>query len=198
MMRKFFSAFASVSLVASVLSPVAMAADLEITDNGAHSTNTIVVDTSNTTVVEQSNESAVLTGAFSKATTGGNTANSNTGGGDVTVTSGSATATTAVTVTGSSNTATVEPCGCSSTLPNVTIDNNGAHSTNKVTYKKPNTFVAVQTNASLVGTLAVSKAKTGKNKANKNTGGGNVTVTSGPAVDTTAVTVTGSSNTLNP
>lgn len=197
-MRKFFSAFVSASLFASVVSPVALAAELEITNNGANSDNTIVVDTSNTTVVDQSNESEILTGAFSKATTGGNTANKNTGGGDVTVTSGSATATTAVTVTGSSNEATVDPCPCSSTLPNITIEKNGAGSTNKVTYKKPNTFVAVQYNGSFVGTLAVSKAKTGKNKANKNTGGGNVTVTSGPAVDTTAVTVTGSSNTLNP
>lgn len=195
-MRKFFSAFASVSLVANVFAPTVLAADLEITENGVNSTNIIKVETSNATVVDQANDSVILTGAFSSASTGENKANNNTGG-DVTVKSGSATASTSVSVTGSSNYANVDPaCGCNP-LPDITIDGNGVNSFNKVKYTDANATVALQWNISSVGTLAVAKAKTGKNKAKYNTGG-TVLVQSGPAVSTTGVTVGGSTNTLNP
>ena len=196
-LAKFGATFASVSLVATLFSPVALAETLEISGNGNGSDNTIIVKEPTITVVEQSNESLILTAAFSSASTGGNTANGNTGG-DVDVTSGDAKATTKVTVTGSSNEATLpDPCGCEAAPPDVLISGNGNNSTNLVKVKKPTVTLVGQYNASFVGTLAKSKAKTGWNTANGNTGG-TTNVTSGDATSRTRVRVTGSTNTLNP
>ncbi|EKD87454.1 MAG: hypothetical protein ACD_36C00073G0001 [uncultured bacterium] len=191
---KFGATVASLSLVATIVSPVALAADLEIMDNGAGSTNTIVASETNTDVVGQSNESLILIGAFSSAKTGGNQANNNTNS-VVTNTSGDATATTSVVVTGSSNTATLSsPCGCGDP-PTTEISGNGKDSTNTVVAPLVNTKVRGQSNGQLVGVLAVSRARSRRNRANGNTGSV-VTNTSGNATDTTGVTVTGSTNTL--
>lgn len=195
-LAKFGATFASVTIVVTTFSPVAFAETLEISGNGKDSNNTITVVEAPTDVLVQSNKTAVLTAAFSSASTGGNEANGNVGSG-VDVKSGDATAKTSVSVGGSSNTATVEEsCGCA-TPPDVLISGNGKNSTNKVTYTKAPTDVKIQKNKTFVGTLAGSKAKTGKNKANGNTGG-TVDVTSGDAKATTTVDVTGSTNTLNP
>ena len=196
-MTKLSVGFVSATLVMTVGAPVAFAETLEISGNGNGSDNTIIVKEPTITVVEQTNESLILTGAFSSASTGGNTANGNTGG-DVTVTSGDAKATTKVTVTGSSNEATLpDPCGCEAQPPDVLISGNGNGSTNLVKVKKPTVTLVGQSNAQFVGTLAKSKAKTGWNTANGNTGG-TTDVTSGDATSRTRVRVTGSTNTLNP
>lgn len=192
---KLASGVASASLVASMLAPVAYA-DLEISGNGALSQNTIEVENESVVIVNQSNQSLILTSAKSSASTGGNEASGNTGSG-VTIDTGNATATTTVTVGGSSNTATaVPPCGCA-TPPNVLISGNGVLSKNKVESETEKVVVVSQGNASLVGTRARSRARTGKNKANGNTGG-TVDVLTGNAIDTTTVNVTGSTNTLLP
>jgi len=187
---------ATASLVATFLAPVAYAETLEISGNGAGSDNTIVVKEPTVTVVQQSNASLILTVAVSDASTGWNTANGNTGG-DVDLDSGDATAKTKVVVTGSSNEAIVDPCGCEAAPPDVLISGNGFWSDNTVIVKKPTVTLVGQSNSSFVGTLAVSKAKTGKNSANNNTGG-TTDVTSGNATARTRVRVTGSSNTLLP
>jgi hypothetical protein len=195
MVKKLVSGMATATLVASLLAPVAYA-DLEISGNGALSHNEINVETANVVVVEQENESLILTSAKSSASTGGNLANGNTGSG-VTIDTGNATATTTVTIGGSSNTATVAlPCGCA-TPPNELISGNGALSHNKIKYKTANVKLVGQENATLVGTRARSRARTGKNDANGNTGG-TVDVLTGNAIDTTTVNVTGSTNSLLP
>ena len=195
-LAKFGATIATLSLVATLNAPVAFAENLEISGNGNGSDNTIIVEEPTVTVVEQENHSLILTGAFSSASTGGNTANGNTGG-DVTVESGDAKATTKVTVTGSSNEATLpDPCGCEATPPDVLISGNGNNSINLVKVKKPTVTVVGQGNAQFIGTLAGAKAKTGWNTANGNTGG-STTLTSGNATARTRVRVTGSSNTLH-
>lgn len=76
---------------------------VEIKKNGNGSSNSAVVTNSDTKNVVQFNGALVLTGAFSSASTGGNTANGNTGSGSVDVTSGNAEATTSVDTTTGSN-----------------------------------------------------------------------------------------------
>lgn len=197
---RFGAAFASVSLVATLLSPAAFAETLEISGNGDHSTNTITVTDPSTCTVTQSNTTTVVTEAVVKADTGDVQANNNTGSG-VTVQTGDATATLKVWVEGGSNTAT-NPCCCQQTCDGeqalgALISGNGTHSTNDITLTTPSTSTIGQTNATTVVTAAVVKAKTGKVKANGNTGG-TVGVTTGNAKSKLKVKVIAPSNTLNP
>src|SRR3972149_8984857 len=74
----------------------------EISGNGNGSINSIYIKNKSKCSVYQKNETAVLTGVESKANTGGNKANGNTGG-DVDIDTGNASSTVLVTVEGSSN-----------------------------------------------------------------------------------------------
>jgi hypothetical protein len=195
MIKKLIVGFASASLLVTAFAPLALAADLEISGNGNKSENTIVQNDTTTTTIGQSNESLILTVAVSSASTGGNSASGNTGG-DVTVKSGNATSTTDVTVTGSSNTAALPTCGCDTVASTALISGNGNKSENKIINKTTTKTKVEQGNESFVGTLAVSKAKTGKNKAKNNTGSGATSVTSGNSTSGTTVNVSGSTNTL--
>ena len=78
----------------------------------------------------------------------------------------------------------------------IEIVNNGADSTNVVNAGSTNVTWVKQKNKTAVVNLISAKAKTGKNKSNKNTGG-NVNVLTGNAASTVGTTVTGSSNTFN-
>lgn len=191
-------------LAAALLAGSAYAADLEISDNGADSNNTIEIKQNSCCTVVQTTQTNVLAGVWASASTGGNQANSNTGG-DVSVTSGNATATAGVTVIGGSNSAT-NPCCCQQATceggdcaheGSAVISGNGDDSTNKIKITKTGKSTLVQGAGTNVGTLVKAKAKTGKNKANSNTGG-TTTVLSGNSTSTSGLTVVGGSNTLNP
>lgn len=193
-----------VAAVATILASTLMAgsalatADVNVEGNGANSTNTVNVSQFNGSSVSQSNTSIVSTHVSSSASTGGNTANKNTGG-DVAVVSGDATSVVDVAVTGGTNEATANPCGCpsDSSPSTVNVSGNGAGSLNVVNlWKKVKSSIS-QVNTQVVGTSIWSKAKTGGNKANQNTGG-STGVQSGNATTGTVVSVGGSSNTLNP
>lgn len=194
--QKFATGLATAAFLGAVVAPMAFAADVTISGNGEGSHNTVTLSNSNTTSVSQSNVMSVSTTVNSSANTGGNQANENTGG-DVTVTSGNASSTVGVSVTGGDNSATVTPCGCDPVNPSVSITGNGKDSKNKVKNTNSNTLSVGQAGVLSVGTTVGSKAKTGKNKANGNTGGGSVSVTSGGATSNVGVEVTGGSNTLN-
>ena len=187
-------------LATALLAGSAFAADLEIKDNGAGSYNKIEVVNVETCNVVQGSETNVLSVVSASASTGGNSASFNTGG-DVTVTSGNATATATLTVTGGSNTAT-NPCCCDKNpcegapAPSTLISDNGAFSYNKVKVFNFSNSSVVQGASTNVGAYVGAKAKTGKNKAWFNTGG-TTDVTSGSATSSSSQTVTGGSNTLN-
>jgi hypothetical protein len=174
----------------------------EISGNGAGSYNSIYIKHKNKCSVYQKNQTEVLTEVESQAHTGGNTANGNTGG-DVTIDTGNATSTVTVQVDGGSNIAT-NPCCCECDTcdthlwgQGVVISGNGKDSVSSVTVKKKKSSSIKQKNKTQVLTAVLSKAKTGKNKAKYNTDG-TVEVTTGNAESTVEVTVTSSSNTLNP
>src|SRR3990172_10175842 len=136
-------------LAYALMAGSALAADLEIKDNGVGSHNLIVVQESSECTVVQGTETNVLAAVSASASTGGNSASFNTGG-NTTITSGNATATATMTVTGGSNTAT-NPCCCDQDpCPaveggggNVVISDNGAFSHNwvKKTSVKSSTVV---------------------------------------------------------
>lgn len=173
------------------------ATTITIQGNGNNSTNGAVVTNASQCNVIQGNIAVVGTRASSKAKTGKNTANGNTGNGAVNVKSGKATATTTVTNTTGGNTIATQPCcNCTDPVNDVTIKNNGNGSNNGVVITNADTKNVVQFNGALILTSASSTASTGGNTANGNTGDGNVDMTSGNADATTTVTTTTGSNSL--
>lgn len=89
------------------------------------------------TNVTQTNNSVVLTSITSKAKTGGNSANNNTGTGSAVVATGNATNNVNVSVTGNTNSVSGTGCCCDGAAgTNVTISGNGAGSRNTVIINK--------------------------------------------------------------
>lgn len=193
--RTTTTAAATVALLAGVLTNAAFAdTDIDVIGNGAGSLNTVDVSSSHDTVVGQSNVTEVDASVYSTAHTGANKANGNTDA-DVSIDTGDATSTATVSVGGSANVAHVSPCGCPPDHIHVTVSGNGEGSTNTVTTSVSSTLAALQSNFTGVSAYVKSKAKTGKNKANNNTGG-TVGITTGDATSTSGVTVSGSTNTF--
>lgn len=195
---KLATGLVTASLLAATVAPAAFAAtDVTVSGNGAGSVNKVKVKNKNKTKVTQYNATAVvnLTGVFQN--TGGNTANSNTGGGDVTVNSGKATSTVTNSTTTGGNDATINPCGCPTGDTLIDVSDNGADSTNTVKVKNTNKTVVEQTNETLVVNGTLVAQNTGGNTANSNTGDGSVSVDSGDASSTVTNVVTTGGNTLN-
>lgn len=197
LVRRIGTGIAAGAFLTTVLAASAFAdVTVDVSGNGAHSHNSVNVSISNTTEVKQSNSTHVTNDVSSSANTGGNTASGNTGG-DVSIDTGHAASDVTVINHGSSNTANVQSCGCDFGNVDVTVEDNGAHSHNKVKVKLSDLLSVVQKNHSHVSTWVWSSAKTGKNKANDNTGG-NVDVLTGDAHSTVEVHTFGASNDLNP
>lgn len=197
-MKKTFSkivlGIATVGLLAATLAPAALA--VEISGNGAGSTNGVVVVNSNKCKVTQSSNTAAVTLVSSTANTGGNNAIGNTGG-DVTIGTGTATSSVTTTVTGGSNEAVDPCCGCGEVVPaaDVVISGNGALSKNGVALISSNSKKVKQNSNTFALTVVKSKAKTGNNNAIANTNG-TVGVTTNPAASGVGTAVTGGSNSL--
>ncbi len=195
---KIASGAVTVLMLGGLFAPMANAADIAIDNNGEGSTNTVNITNVNNTVVLQGNATVALTVVSSNASTGGNNANGNTGDGDVSITSGNAKSTVKTVVTGGDNLANVDPCGCNTSDPTVKVKDNGKNSKNTVSLTDVNSQVVGQGNLTAAGTFVGSDAKTGKNKANGNTGKGDKTISTGNAKSKVTTKVTGGSNVLNP
>lgn len=194
---KLSTGLATGAFVASMFASSAMAADVVVSGNGAGSENGVVVASEKNTVVGQLNVMVVENVVTAKSNTGGNKANGNTGAGNVEVVSGNATTDVTITNIGGDNTATVNDCGCPDEDVNVKIKDNGRNSVNGVVLSKTTNSIFLQGGVMLVGNSVTAKAKTGKNKANNNTGKGTKSVTSKNAKTTVNVRNVGGSNTLN-
>lgn len=193
---KLSAAVAMAAVIATTLAPAAMADTVTIENNGVNSTNTAVVVNANVTSVDQSNSTLIFNGVLTGSNTGNNTANGNTGG-NVSVQSGSATTTVNTTNTGSANSAKAPDCGCPTPATTVNVEKNGVNSDNTVFVANFNKRTINQGNRSATINLIGARSRTGNNRANGNTGGGNVTVKSGNGTTTVNTTNTGSSNILN-
>lgn len=191
--KKVTTALATGALMLGLLTPVVSADSVTISGNGNSSVNVANSTSNSSAVLTQENNSVVITSVNSSANTGGNNANGNTGG-TVGISTGAANSTAAVTVLGNSNNATVG-CGCLVASPSgsISILGNGQNSVNVASVENNFSAFLGQANNSFVLTGVKSKAKTGKNKANGNTGGG-VTLTTGGSNSGAAVVVTGNTN----
>lgn len=203
---KFTSAIASASLIATMMAP-AVFADTTVTigPTGTNSDNEVKIEgTGGSSIgdVKQSNSTSVTAIVSTSSDTGNNSADKNTtGGGDVTVDTGNATAISSVSVVGGSNTATLNGCGCNGGNTNVTIQNTGTNSDNKVEIKKSKKKApkeSRQRSRTTVVAVVGTASDTGGNSADKNTTGseGIVEVLTGVGSATTAVGVTAGTNTL--
>ena len=200
MTRILKSALVSVSTMALMsfsVMPAFAQTTLEITNNGSNSDNIVKVNSGCDSIVKQSNFTLSGVVVDSSASTGGNQASKNTGG-DVTIDTGDALSKATVNVSGGNNSAeTPNCCECSNGNLDVTISKNGDKSFNKVKINDSQYTKEKQKSTTKASVLVGSVAKTGKNKANKNTDG-SVDLTTGKSSSIVSVTVTGGTNTLNP
>lgn len=199
---KIGGAVASAAMMLTLWAPKAFAVDgatMEISGNGNGSDNTITVVSTNTCDVTQKANTSVGAVVGASSSTGGNTANGNTGG-STTINTGNATSTATVDVTGGSNTAT-DPCCCQSQTPAsgpALISGNGNNTDNVIADVSTKSTTVKQKAKTRVRALVGAKTKTGKNTAKNNTGPGDVKVDTGTANSTAELTVTGGVNDLNP
>jgi hypothetical protein len=149
---------------------------------GAGSTNIASATSSLNCSIKQNNELTITNIISVTSSTGGNQANKNTGDGSVTT--GDASGDVTVNNSGNSNDATLDcavpPAGDASNT------NTGADSINIATASAKEKQPVDQKNKATVGNNITRKARTGKNKANKNTGNG--TVDTGSATGSANVT----------
>ena len=105
--KRTVSAIAAGALLFSFVAPVYAGSSIVISGNGNDSTNKVKVKSTKKVVVRQSNKAKVSNFVFAGASTGNNDANNHTGG-NVTITTGDASASASVTNTFNSNIADFE------------------------------------------------------------------------------------------
>lgn len=150
---------------------------LKVLDNGAQSNNNVWFDNNNATTLEQGNNATVINDVKSKAFTGKNDANYNTGG-STGIGTGDAYATATVDTMANFNAANVG-CGCDSTVT-ANVNGNGYDAYDNLSADLSNSTSVFQGgegngNQFVVNNPVDSKAKTGSNGTNYNTGTSTVT-----------------------
>ena len=191
--KKISVTLASFALVANMAATPLLASEinLEVSGNGADSSNTTEVAATNNTVVSQTNNATVNNNINANSNTGGNDANKNTGGG-VSVDTGNATTLVSVTNAANTNAADVENCNCDADAT-VKISGNGADSTNNTSLNLGGTTVLAQGNESSIKNYIDASSKTGYNDANRNTGG-DVEILTGNAITQVEANTAANSN----
>ncbi len=188
--KQIVSAAAAGVLLLNLATPALAETTIQITGNGADSSNWSTVSQTNTTTVTQNNSANVTNNVNADAKTGGNDANFNTGG-NVTVETGAAKTDVNVGNALNSNSAQANCCGVGDTT--VEVSGNGAKSENGVALGSSNTTTIVQNNDANVRNNIDTNAKTGNNEAGSNTGG-DVTIKTGAATAKATVATTANSN----
>lgn len=158
-----------------------------IDKNAAYSDNEVKLEEGrhgDSTEVFQDNKALVTNNVDSHSYTGSNDANRNTGG-DVTIGTGDATATSTVKTTANVNVATIGG-GTQTGGLSVKVLENGANSDNTVRLELSHDSTIVQDNFASVLNMVDSTAKTGLNDA-KDNAGGDVLIVTGKATAASAV-----------
>lgn len=168
--RAITSMIATGALLFSTIATPVFATTLEISGNGSSSENEVKVETNQETTVVQKNDAEIKNEIDSSAKTGGNSANDNTGG-SVAISTGDAASAVNLTNTVNLNKANVQGCGTCNGNTDVLISGNGSSSENEVKLENANTNSVYQDNKADIKNEVDSRAKTGYNDANRNTGG---------------------------
>lgn len=172
--------------------------DVLISGNGADSKNKVELELNQKehrrspqpgTYISQENEANIKNYVDADSNTGKNDANRNTNG-DVSVTTGKATTSVGILNQGNANSATVSG-GQGGAMLSARILDNGADTHNKIDLDYSHITSLDQSNESSVRNHVDADADSGKNDANRNTGG-TVSVDTGDAMTTVEV-----GNTLN-
>ncbi len=153
-----------------------------ISGNGADSVNGVTLDQGSKSGIDvyQDNNAHIRNDVDARASTGRNDASSNTGG-DVEVFTGDATTKVLVSNTANANWAMVGGGSQNgSGLVNLRILGNGADSVNTIDLDLDRSILLAQSNSARIYNDVDAKAETGKNDANRNTGG-EVTIDTGNA-----------------
>lgn len=187
--KKFVSVLAAALLVSANASPV-LGATLLVTGNGSDSENEIEFNQASTTAVVQTNVATVVNSVSSNSSTGNNEANDNTGG-DVVISTGNAKSLTTVENALNQNWATIDCCEEDDVT--VEVSGNGSDSENDVDLDLENTKTLFQTNVASVVNEVDSDARTGRNEANRSTGG-DVTIVTGDATAKSDVSTSANAN----
>ncbi len=179
---KLLTGFLSTLLVVSYVPTAAFAeTHLEISGNGSGSTNTTDVDISNTSTVVQSNSANISNNVYANGSTGGNTANDNTGG-DVMVRTGDATTEVDVTTKANLNKAEIDSCECLVSA-DLLISGNGSGSWNNADLDLKNSAAIFQDNSAYINNNVYANSNSGNNNAKRNTGGDVAVVTGNADAD---------------
>jgi hypothetical protein len=144
--------------------------DILISENGDSTDNKVKLENENKIEVNQDNESNVDNKIKNNASTGWNDANRNTGG-SVSVTTGAATVATAVFNGGNINSAVVSGGGEQAGGVSARILGNGVDSDNEIDLDLEHKVELNQENSARIDNYVDADAVTGKNNANRNTGG---------------------------
>ena len=161
--------FFSLLLIVTFIYRTVKADELDSTQNGANSDNTIIVNERQTTTVQQSNNQSADTTSNSDAQTGANQT-SNTTSGTTTLQTGDVVQQTDISNQGNVNVSAVSPTPTSQVT--ASINGNGAGSFSTIIFdQKTETSVNGSNNTS-IETHINSQSSTGGNNVNGNTGGG--------------------------
>ncbi|MDP3941148.1 MAG: hypothetical protein Q8Q49_02460 [bacterium] len=191
--KKLATAIATSALLINAMAPAFAFAEttIQVTGNGSYSDNDAKVEQKSTTEVVQTNTANVTNNVSGNASTGGNDANDNTGG-DVAIVTGDAKSVADVSNTLNSNSADVVNCNCEDDTK-VVISGNGSESDNYVKVKNSNNTGVYQDNDAKVSNSVETKASTGYNDANRNTGG-DTTIITGDAKAKASVSTVANAN----
>lgn len=147
----------------------ALASSVDVTGNGADSSNTANVVSNRTTTIFQSNIGTVTNSVAAKSSTGDNTANKNTGG-DTSINTGDASTKVVANNSLNKNTSTLACCPDKDSFA-VKIAGNGADSENNVNLALNNSIDITDTKTLDIKNNFKVASTTGNNQADKNTGG---------------------------
>lgn len=184
--KKLGTAIATVAIMANAFAPMTAFAGTTITINGnaADSDNDVTVNNTQNTNVTQTNYANFTNNVDGDADTGDNDANKNNGG-DVMIETGDASVNATVSNSANQNWANVDCCEQGDT--EVKIAGNAFDSNNTANLDVDNSVKVNQDNdAYFTNNVKYLDADTGNNDANKNNGG-NVSVETGDASVTVAV-----------
>ncbi len=168
MIKKIITLMAFFIVSISVAAPAIFADEISVSNNGAGSSNTIVIDTSSTSTVEQANNADIQNNVDVTANTGDNSVSSNNA--DAHIITGSIDSTSSINNENiNSNFAENQECGCSDETSSA-IDGNGSDSINNLNLSFINAMNVSQENSAQITNNLTTNASTGNNQANNNNG----------------------------
>lgn len=175
-MKRIFSLFSAVLPLVLVLAPAFPAfaeIQIEITDNGSGTENSVTVANDRETTVSQSNTADVIQSVNQETDTGSNSATGSSG--NTQITTGDAASQTEV--NSGLNSATVASDCCGDNEINITVSGNGENSINTIhTQLATTTTINIHQEADIENSLGIS-ANSGRNQVNDN--GGSVQIATG-------------------